>query len=121
MGLFEDLQQSLKQAMLDKDEIKRETLRMVISGVKNRRIELGRDLTDDDVLAVITKAVKSRQDSMEQFAKAGRDELAHRLTAWVPLAQAELIWVLGPRAPMSSANCECPIASSLKRNRRSKW
>ena len=41
-------------------------------------------------------------------------------TACVVLAQAELIWVLGPRAPMNSANCECPIDRTRSRKRRSK-
>lgn len=91
MGLFEDLQQRLKEAMLGKRELERETLRMVISSAKNRKIELGRELTDDDVLAVITKAVKSRQDSMQQFTQAGRTELAAKeeaeiavLAGWLP-------------------------------------
>ena len=91
MSLFEDLQGALKEAMLAKDEIKRETIRMVIAGCKNAKIELGRELTDDDVQRVITKAVKSRQDSAEQYDNAERPELAEReraeiavLDRWLP-------------------------------------
>ena len=43
--------------------------------LKNKQIELGRDLEDPEALAVITKAKKSRQDSLEQFTEAGREDL----------------------------------------------
>ena len=78
MSLFETLQGDLKVAMRERDEIGRETLRMVIAAMKNRTIELGRDLEEAEELAVLTKQVKSRQDSAEQYDKAGRDELAQR-------------------------------------------
>ena len=46
-----------------------------MADLKNKRIELGRDLEDPEALAVITKAKKSRQDSLEQFTEAGREDL----------------------------------------------
>lgn len=49
---------------------------MLTSEMKNRRIENQRELEDADILQVITRMVKQRNDSAEQFAKGGRDELA---------------------------------------------
>ena len=58
-------------------------------------------------------------DDDDPLAAAGRIQSSARATAWVVLAHAALTWVLGPRAPMYSANCECPIESTLKMKRRS--
>ena len=50
----------------------------ILSEVKNRRIELRRDPTDDDVVDVLRKAIKKRRESVEMYGKAGRDDLAGR-------------------------------------------
>ena len=47
-----------------------------MADLKNKQIELGRELEDEDTLAVITKAKKSRQDSLNQYMEAGREDLA---------------------------------------------
>ena len=65
MSLQERIQADLKDAMRAGDELRRDTLRMVISGLKNRRIEVGEDLTEQQELAVLASAVKSRTDSAE--------------------------------------------------------
>jgi len=75
MTLVEDIQAALKSAMVARDNVKRDTLRLVMADLKNKRIELGHELEDPDALAVITKAKKSRQDSIEQFTDAGREDL----------------------------------------------
>ncbi len=75
MALTDDIQADLKAAMVARDDAKRDTLRLVMADLKNKQIELGRDLEDPEVLAVITKAKKSRQDSLEQFTEAGREDL----------------------------------------------
>ena len=75
MALTDDIQADLKAAMVARDDAKRDTLRLVMADLKNKRIELGRDLEDPEALAVITKAKKSRQDSLEQFTEAGREDL----------------------------------------------
>ena len=74
MALTDDIQADLKAAMVARDDAKRDTLRLVMADLKNKRIELGRDLEDPEALAVITKAKKSRQDSLEQFTEAGRED-----------------------------------------------
>jgi len=78
MALIERIQQDLKVAMRAGDVPTRETLRMVLADLKNRRIELGRDLSQDDELGVLTRGVKSRVESAEQFDAGGRPELAEK-------------------------------------------
>ena len=93
--LGEGLQEDLKGAMRRGDDVARSTLRMVIAALKNRRIEEGRDLTEAEELAVLGKQVKSRQDSAEQYAAAGRDELAERERAEIAVIQGYLPAQLG--------------------------
>ena len=95
MSLLDTLHGDLKVAMRDRDEIGRETLRMVIAAMKNRKIELGRDLEESEELAVLTKQVKSRQDSAEQYDAAGRAELAERERAEIAVIQSYLPQALG--------------------------
>jgi len=76
MALMDDIQADLKAAMTARENFKRDTLRLIMSDLKNKQIELGRDLKDEDALSVITKAKKSRQDSLEQYVDAGREDLA---------------------------------------------
>ncbi len=76
MSLADTLNTDLKAAMLAKDIMTRDTLRMILAGIKNMRIELGRDLEDTDVQAAIMRGVKTRKDSLEQYEKAGREDLA---------------------------------------------
>lgn len=49
-----------------------------LSDAKNRKIELRRDLSDDDVTDVVRKAIKRRRESVEMYAKGGRDDLAEK-------------------------------------------
>ncbi len=76
MTLLETLNADLKAAMKAKDTVTRDTLRMTLTLTKNMKIELGRELTDDDVMSALQRGVKTRRDSIEQYEKAGRDELA---------------------------------------------
>ncbi len=76
MGLTDTLQDDLKAAMKSGDTVARNTLRMALAALKNRRIEVGRDLDDGEGLAVLQKEVKKRHDSAEQYAAAKRQELA---------------------------------------------
>jgi len=91
MTLIEDIQADLKAAMTAREDSKRDTLRLIMADLKNKRIELGRDLEDEDTLSVITKAKKSRQDSLEQYTDAGREDLAA-----IERAELEIISVYLP-------------------------
>lgn len=87
MTLQERIDADLKQAMRDGDAVKRDTLRMVIAALKNKRIELGEDLDEAGTLAVIQSAAKSRLDSAEQYESAGRPELAEKERAEIAIIQ----------------------------------
>jgi len=79
--LKQNFQGELKQAMFAKDELKKSVLRMLLSAITYYEINkggAGYEATDEDVLAVIEKQVKQRKDSIEQFEKAGRQELADK-------------------------------------------
>ncbi len=70
--------QDIKQAMKDREQDKLLALRTLHSEIKNLQINERRELSDADIGAVITKAVKQRNDSIDQFRKAGRDDLAQK-------------------------------------------
>ena len=90
MSLQATIDGDLKTAMREKDVLKRDTLRMLVAALKNKRIELGRDLEEADEVAVIQKAHKSRLDSAQQYADAGRGELAEKETAEAAIVEAYL-------------------------------
>jgi uncharacterized protein YqeY len=93
MTLKEQLEADVKQAMRDGDTLKRDTLRMVLAGVKNKAIAdggAGHELDDAGVLDVIAKAVKSRVESAQQYEQAGRDELAQKEAAEIEVLQGYL-------------------------------
>ena len=89
-ALADRISNDLKDAMRAGDVLRRETLRMVIAGLKNRRIELGEELDDDAVRGVLQKALKGRNEAAQQFADAGRDELAAKERAEGEVIQAYL-------------------------------
>lgn len=78
MALLGILQEAVKDAMRSGDGLTRDTLRMVIAALKHRELELGRDLDPAEETTVLGKAVKTREESVEQFAAAGRADLADR-------------------------------------------
>ena len=65
----------MREAMLARDIRRVGTLRMAMAAFQNRRIELGRDLTDEDVIDVLSKQMKLRRESIEHFKAAGRDAM----------------------------------------------
>ncbi len=90
MSLAERIQTDLVQAMRDGDALRRDTLRMVLSSLKNRRIEAGEELDETQVQAVLSGAVKSRKDSAEQFDQAQRPELAEKERSEIALIEIYL-------------------------------
>lgn len=79
--LKQQLQDQLKQAMKDQNELQKSVLRMLLSAITYYEIQkggAGYEATDEDVMSVIDKQVKQRKDSIEQFEKAGRQELADK-------------------------------------------
>ncbi len=76
MTLNEKIVADISEAMRAKDAERLSTLRMVKANLMNRRIEKGSDLTDEEVQKALQSLVKQRRDSIEQFEKGGRPELA---------------------------------------------
>jgi uncharacterized protein YqeY len=68
----------LKEAMKARDQLRLDTLRSAISGFTYKRTEAGADLSDADEIAVVQRLVKQRGDSLAEFEKAGRAELAEK-------------------------------------------
>lgn len=77
--LREQINESIKSAMKSKDKQRLSTLRLVSSAIKYAEIEAertGKTLSDDDILSLLQKMIKQRQESVDIFDKAGRKELA---------------------------------------------
>jgi uncharacterized protein YqeY len=81
MSLSERLNEDMKQAMKSQDKFKLSVIRMVRSTIKNQEIDLKRALDDNEVLDVLSREIKQRKDSLQEFEKAGRDDLAEGLKA----------------------------------------
>lgn len=76
MSLSEQIQKDMVAAMKSKEEEKLSTLRMMKSAVKNKEIDKRAPLDDKEVLTVLSTMIKQRKDSVEQFTKGNRPELA---------------------------------------------
>jgi uncharacterized protein YqeY len=81
MSLLDKIVADMTEAMKAKDADRLSTLRMVKANLMNRKIEKGSDPTDEDVTKALQSLVKQRRDSIEQYEKAGRAELAAKEAA----------------------------------------
>jgi uncharacterized protein YqeY len=90
MSLREQIVADLTGAMKAKDADRLSTLRMVKANLMNRRIDKGGELTDDEVTKALQGLVKQRRDSIEQYEKAGRTELAQKEAAEITVIEAYL-------------------------------
>ncbi len=76
--LKQRIQEDMKGAMKGGDKRRLGTIRLVMAAIKQREVDERIELDDEQVLAVLDKMVKQRRDSIEQYEKAGRDELAEQ-------------------------------------------
>ena len=90
MSIRETIISDLTAAMKAKDAARLSTLRMVKANLMNRQIEKGGELTDDEVTKALQSLVKQRRDSIEQYEKAGRTELAEKEAAEISHIEAYL-------------------------------
>lgn len=91
--LKQQLKDQLKESMLAKDELRTSVIRFILSGITYYEINkggAGYEATDEDVMAVINKEVKQRKDSIEQFEKAGRTDLADKEKAELGILETYL-------------------------------
>ncbi len=102
-SLKKRIDQDLKEALKKKDASRLSVLRMLKSDIKYKEIDKGSELSDDEVLSVLASSMKKRRDSIEQFEKGGRDDLASREKAelevvlrYVPeqLTESELLDII---------------------------
>lgn len=110
--LRDDINNAVKEAMKAKDERKLSTLRMVNSALKNADIEArgqGKPpLSDEDILGLLQKMIKQRQESVELYDKGGRAELADQERAEIAVISAYL-----PKQ-MSEDEVKAAIAAAIK-------
>lgn len=74
--LLDQIQTNLKQAQLARDEIKVSTLRLLLSEIKNKEIEEGELLSDEDIISVVQKEAKKRKEATVAFRSGGREDAA---------------------------------------------
>src|SRR5689334_23098609 len=90
MSLTEQIQKDITAAMKARDEARLSTLRMVKAALKNREIEKMAPLDEKESQAVLTTLIKQRKESIEQFTKGGRQEMADKEAAEIVLIETYL-------------------------------
>jgi uncharacterized protein YqeY len=90
MSLVEQIQKDIVMAMKARDEQRLSTLRMVKSALKNREVDKMAPLDEKESQAVLATLIKQRKDSVEQFTKGGRQEMADKEAAEIVLIESYL-------------------------------
>jgi uncharacterized protein YqeY len=110
VAIRDELTSELKTAMKAGEKRRVETIRLINAALKDRDIEArgqGKTLSDDDILALLQKLVKSRQESVEIYDKAGRDDLATQEREEIAVIQSFL-----PQ-PLSEGETDAAIAAAI--------
>jgi len=107
MSLKTDLEAALKQAMRDKDDVRKSTLRGVLSAVKLAEVDKQDQLEEGEVLRILQKEVKSRRESIDDAKKAGRDDLIADAEAEMAILEEFL-----PKG-LSEAEIEALVAEAI--------
>jgi uncharacterized protein len=90
VALIDDLAGEIQSAMKRREQTKLDALRMLKTALTMKAVEKGRDLDDSESVQVVNALVKQRRDSVEQFTKAGRQELADKESAEIIVLQRYL-------------------------------
>ncbi len=88
MSIKENLQKDLKQAILDKNNVKKNTIRYLLAEIKNREIDNQKVLDDDQVSQLIARQLKQRKESISMFEKGGRTDLVEKETQEIVVLQS---------------------------------
>lgn len=107
MSLQEQLKSELKTAMQAKDKARTGTIRLLMAEIKQKEVDTRTVLGDEEILAVLTKMVKQRKDSISQYEAAGRQDLADIESAEIVVLQAFL-----PQ-PLSEAEIDTLIDNTV--------
>jgi uncharacterized protein len=95
MGISDQIQKDMVDAMRSRDELRLSTLRMVKAAIKNREVEKRAPLDDKEVQQLLGTLIKQRRDSIEQFTRGGRQELADKEAAEIKLIENYLPQAMG--------------------------
>ena len=105
MSLIDDIQKHIVEAMKARDELRLSTLRMVKTALKHREVEKMAPLDDKESQQILATLIKQRKESIEQFTKGGRQEMADKeaaeivlIESYMPKAASEDEIVAGVRA-----------------------
>lgn len=90
MSLFDRLSEDLKHAMRGKDQLRMDVIRMIKAAALNKEIELKKNLDDADLSRIMTQLIKQRKESVEQYQKAKRDDLAGKELQEIAIIEAYL-------------------------------
>lgn len=104
MTISEQIQKDMVTAMRGKDELKLSTLRMMKSAIKNKEIDKRATLEDKETIAVLSTMIKQRHESVEQFTKGNRLELAKKEQAEIAIIETYMPKAVG----------EAEIAAAVK-------
>lgn len=108
MTILEKLDLEIRNAMKGRDQARLETVRMIKAAAKNKEIELLHPLTEAEFFSLLATLVKQRRESIEQFAKGGRTDLARKEEGELKIVQSFL-----PQA-LSETEVDCLIAEAME-------
>ncbi len=123
MSLLERLDNDLKKALKESDKLRLSVLRLAKAAIKNQQIEKGRMLSDEEIISVLSTLSKQGKESIEQFSKGGREDLADRerqeltiLQSYMPeqLSAEELESLILQAIKESSASNEADIGKVMR-------
>ncbi len=95
MSISDQVTKDMTAAMKSREELKLSTLRMMKSAIKNKEIDKRAPLDDKESLQVLSTMIKQRKDSIEQFTKGGRQELADKEAAEIIIIEAYMPKAIG--------------------------
>jgi uncharacterized protein YqeY len=108
LSLLSDIKSDLKQAMLEKNLLVRDTIRMFLSEIQRYEIDTKETADDAKALQIINKMIKQRNDSIEQFKKGGRDDLVSK-------EQSEIdVLIKYKPAQLSESEVEVKVDEAIK-------
>lgn len=107
MSFLERLNADMKQALKNKDKQKLSLIRMLKSALQNEQIKKGQELSDVDTLAVLSREMKQRKESLREFEKAGRDDLVQQVQDEINVLQTYL------PEPLSETELKTLIAQTI--------
>lgn len=85
MSLSERLNEDMKQAMKSQDKFRLSVIRMIRSSIKNIEIDQRKTLDDNEVLDILSREIKQRKDALQEFERAGREDLADSAKAEIAI------------------------------------